>query len=99
MIWAVIEPIHAVIFGGVDVDLGDRRARKNVVELIEAQQFPGLAESLGGIVSVGDDRCPGCQQFGIVEGGLAVAVGTLHVAVSRVRALVVFEVELPVPRR
>ena len=88
-----------MILGGVNVDLGDRRAGEDVVELVEAQQLPRLVESFGGIVGRNGDDCPGREQFGIVQGDLAAAVGSLHVPVSRVRALVVFEIELSVPRR
>ena len=42
---------------------------------------------------------PGGGQVGIREGDLTAAVGSLHVSVRRVRALVVFEIELSVPCR
>ena len=80
------------------VDLGDRGAGKDVVELVEEQPFPGgldLGGRVGGAVQPGDDR----KRLRLEEAVLGRAVERLHLGLGRQRAAVEFEVELAHPAR
>ena len=74
----------------VDIDLADRRARQDVVELLQEQQLPEPVELLARVRASARDR----EKLGVVQCLLAAPVAAFHRGLRRVHAAVVLEVEL-----
>ena len=83
-----------VVAGGVLVDEGDARPRKDVVKLVQEQELPQLGEPLRRVLRTRDAARDRRQQVGVVERPLALPVSPLDGGVRRVRPAVEFEVEL-----
>ena len=81
----------------VRVDRADAAAGQDVVKLVQAEQFPGVAQVVAANVGAGQRPGQRGQKLGVVEEELAPAVGPFDAGLGGVGAAMVFEVQFAVP--
>ena len=81
------------------IDAGNRRARQDVVELVEQQLLPDLLQFAVRVARAGDDRGQRGRQFQLAQRDLDFAVIPLDLALRGIGALVALQVELARPGR